>query len=76
MEFLATLAPDPGLFLSWLRLCLRERFPCQRTSLASCIDCQRVAGLGYGTLVWGGPGSVFTSAGQEADSHAVERPAA
>lgn len=48
-------------FFPWFRLRLRERFPCQHTFLPLSQSPQRLLAGGCGTLVWDGPGPVFTS---------------
>lgn len=73
VEYLATLAPDPGLFLGFT--CVQGNVSHVSTLFWLLLSTQWVVGLGHGTLDRGGPGSAFTSAGQEADSFAVEQPA-
>lgn len=73
VEYLATLAPDPGLFLGFT--CVQGNVSHVSTLFWLLLSPQWVVGLGHGTLDRGGPGSAFTSAGQEVDSFAVEQPA-
>lgn len=65
VEYLATLAPDPGLFLGFTFV--QGNVSHVSTLFWLLLSTQWVVGLGHGTLDRGGSGSAFTSAGQEAD---------